>query len=507
MSNAVAYAASMDAYKPAMTLPRTHKLGFVIITFGFFLKFALYGLFVTPLWDVPDEPGHYSYVENIAAGNLPLLGTTTMDVDVTKSWVGPKATPDLNWIAQHPPLYYAAAAPILLAAKACGLGFEAQVRSVRLTSALFGAFSILGILFLLLEFTREIRLALAGAIFFGCTPMFLHLSTGVSHDTLVACLAIWAIFWCIRWSRSDRFGDAILCSLFVGLGLITKFTGLGLALPLFFCMIYRLWSNERSETIQFLKRSATLWLIMFLPLCIWMARNVLLLDHFLPVTAIATAEQPKVAIGFFQYMSSQPFWQSTLISYIGLIGWNGRGNSQLDWIQVTGPSAKYFLTAILFCISLALFNALLGYRKHLSLGIALIAAFLVTIFIAVTMYEMAQARAVCIATFLTLLVTLIVNLPGAMKNNPTSWLLVTASLCTLFFCFIYYEHLWANYNGVMRATHGRYFYPVIPMLILIAAYSLRGYRLSGVALCAAITAMVYSDHYFLHHALRLYRQL
>lgn len=507
MSGSAVSVGSAGAVIPVTALPRPHKLAFVVITIAFFVKFALYALFITPLWDIPDESGHYSYVENVATGNLPVLGTTTMSVDVTRSWAGPQATPGLNWIAQHPPLYYATAAPVLIMARVCGLGFEGQVRSVRLVSALFGALSTLGILFLLMEFTKAIRLALAGAIFFGCTPMFLQLSTGVSHDTLVACLAIWATFWCIRWSRSDKFGDAMLCALFVGLGLITKFTGLGLALPLFFCMIFRLWRNRKAGENQLLKRSATLWLIMFLPLCAWMARNVLMLHHLLPVTAIATKEHPKVAIGFLQYMLTQPFWQSTLISYIGLIGWNGRGNDQLDWIQVIGPTAKYFMAAILLSSSLAFFNALLGYWKFLSKNSAAMAAFLVTLFVATTMYEMAQAQVICIVIFLALVVTVIANLPGAVMNNSTSWVLVTAGLCPLFFCFIYYEHLWASYNGVMRATHGRYFYPVIPLVILLVSYPLRGRRLSTIALGAAVTAMIYSDHYFLHHALRLYRQL
>lgn len=490
-----------------IALPRPYKLGFVIITFAFFVKFALYALYVTPLWDIPDESGHYSYVEDVAAGHLPVLGTTTMGVDVTRSWAGPEAVPALNWIAQHPPLYYATAAPILIVARACGLGFEAQVRSVRLVSALYGALSVFGILLLLLEFTKRIRLAIAGAIFFGCTPMFLQLSSGFTHDTLVACLAIWAIFWCVRWSRSDRFRDAMLCALFVGLGLITKYTGLGLALPLFFCMAYRLWSNSDAGKGLFLKRSMLLWLIMFLPLCIWMVRNVLILHHLLPVKAIATEEHPEVVIGFFHYMLSQPFWQSTLVNYIGLIGWNGRGQNQLDWIQITGPAARYFLGALLFCSSAAFFNALLSYWTRRSMRIAAFAAILVTLFFTSIMYKVDRNLVICVILFLALLATVAVNLPGAVRNNSTSWLLVTAGLCPLFFCFIYYEHLWASYNGIMRATHGRYLYPVIPLLILVVSHPLRGRRLSSVALYAAVTAMIYSDRFFLHHALRLYRQL
>ena len=96
----------------------------VAIAILFFIKFAAFGLFLTPLWDIPDESGHYSYVEDLSHGRMPLLGETRISRDVTDSWKGPNARHrHRNWIAQHPPLYYALSAPVAFTIRAMGEGF------------------------------------------------------------------------------------------------------------------------------------------------------------------------------------------------------------------------------------------------------------------------------------------------------------------------------------------------------------------------------------------------
>src|SRR5690625_3295992 len=84
-----------------------------VIAALFFIKFAAYGLFITPFWDIPDESGHYSYVENLSHGHYPVLGDALVARDVVDSWIGPDANQGRNWIAQHPPLFYALAAPVV----------------------------------------------------------------------------------------------------------------------------------------------------------------------------------------------------------------------------------------------------------------------------------------------------------------------------------------------------------------------------------------------------------
>ena len=77
----------------------------------------------------------------------------------------------------------------------------------------------------------------------------------------------------------------------------------------------------------------------------------------------------------------------------------------------------------------------------------------------------------------------------------------------MFFAFVYYEHLWAGFTGVMRATHGRYLYPVIPFLLLVLVWSFRGRIAARGLLCGAVVAMVFADGFYLHQVFNLYGQI
>lgn len=481
-----------------------------LIVLAFFLKYATYALFVTPLWAIPDETGHYSYVEDISDGRIPVLGQATMAKDVAMSQFGAGQTPGPNWIAQHPPLYYALAAPALISARALGLDFDSQVRSVRLLSSLFGALAVLGFIRLINEATGNGILALACAIFFGCTPMFIQQASGVSHDSLVACLSVWATYWCSRWSNKNNFKDAIWCGIFIALGLITKVTILALAVPLYFAMSYRLF-RQGSLTASFMhaiKQAAWLWLVMFAPVCIWMARNFILFHHLIPSFNDPSQQHAPVTIGFFEYMRAQPFWQQCLINYIGLfVDWGYKIHRVPTAMQASGLVLTYFESIFFLITALAIIHTTVKQGSTLSWRVGVFCASCLTLGLAITLSHTKFAAIDCGMVFLALAMTLARRLLGESNEDGTRWLLITGSLCVTFFAFLLYQHVWADYYGELRAAQGRYFYPVIPFLAVVLAYSLRGARLSQAALYASLVAALVVENFYLHHALKFYGQL
>jgi 4-amino-4-deoxy-L-arabinose transferase-like glycosyltransferase len=479
-----------------------------LIVLAFFLKYAAYALFVTPLWAIPDETGHYSYVEDISDGRIPALGQATMAKDVAMSQFRARQAP--NWIAQHPPLYYALAAPMLISARALGLDFDSQVRSVRLLSSLFGALAVFGFIRLIKEVTGNGILALACAIFFGCTPMFIQQASGVSHDSLVACLSVWATYWCSRWSNKNNFKDAIWCSIFIALGLITKATVLALAVPLYFAMSYRLLRREPLKTLSIhtIKQAALLWLVMFVPVCIWMIRNVILLHHLIPSFNDPSQQHTPVAIGFFEYMRVQPFWQQCLINYVGLFLDLGYKIHQVPTaMQVSGLALSYFEYIFFLAAAIAIIHTTVKRGSTLSWKIALFCASCLALALAITISHVEFAAIGCGMIFLALAMTLTRHLLGKLSEDGTRWLLITGSLCVIFFAFLLYQRVWADYYGELRAAQGRYFYPVIPFLATVLAYPLRGERLSQAALYASLGAALAVENFYLHHALKFYGQL
>ncbi|MGY0797611.1 ArnT family glycosyltransferase [Lysobacter sp. A286] len=475
----------------------------------FLLKFVAYAWLVTPLWDIPDESGHYSYVEDIARGEWGVIGEARMGVEVTHSWKAPSAKPGMNWIAQHPPMFYVLDAPVVMAAQAAGLDFEQQVRSARMLGAVFGALTILGLALFLARATGREELGLAGAIFFAATPMFTHLSTGVSHDTMVACTAAWAAYWLTRWQESNNFRHLLYLAALVAICTVTKLTALAMAIPLFFALAWQLWRSAMPPSgPQRLSRIIVLWLVMFVPMCLWIARNLMTLGQIFPDASVIYDNYVIVPIGFFHLMREFPFWQHTLLNLIALIGWNGSGNGALIWVHANGWMARYFLAFFGIAALGAVVHPILPRTPErfrpaiVALGIAAIAC--VGLWWPLTQL----AVLVCLLLLAALVGTLLMHIkPFIRGDNSQGWLLATAAACTLFFAFAYYEHLWAGFTGVMRATHGRYLYPVIPFLLLTLLWPFRGRIAARGLLCGAVVAMVFADGFYLHQVFNLYGQI
>ncbi len=484
-----------------------------LIAFAFFVKFVVYALAVTPLWDIPDESGHYSYVHDIAQGELPLLGQARMDEQVQRSWINPQAKPQRNWIAQHPPLYYALAAPTVVAARAAGLGFEQQVRAARLPSSLFGGLTILGLVLFLATATGRDELGLAGGIFLGATPMFLHLSSGVSHDTLVACTAAWAAYWVVRWLESDRFAYVLYAGGLVAMCTMSKITGLAMAVPLFFALSWRLWRTEASAgqpldraMLRWTGRSAALWLAMFAPVCLWIARN---LSHFGQMFPDASNLHPVkvVPIGFFEFMTRFPVWEHVALNFIALVGWNGSGNGVLQWIQASGTLARYFLG---FLAAGSLAAVFMPAMSRLSPGARRTVAAMSVLGVAFVYHQWPEQHLVkwtCLLLLAAMLATLATHARAFWQADGMGWLLASGAACFVFFLLAYYETLLDNFDGSMRATHGRYLYPVVPFLLLTLLWPLRERWLSRLLLYAAVGAMLVSDRFFLRQVFAMYGQL
>lgn len=498
-----------------MTIPagpevRKRRLGLlpvaVLVAVLFFAKFVAYAWMVTPLWDIPDESGHYSYALDVSRGEWPLLGKARIDDEVARSWIGDRARPPGNWIAQHPPLFYVLDAPAILAAKAMDLDFAHQVRAARLPSALFGSLAILGLVLFLAAATGRDELGLAGGIFFGSTPMFTQLSTGVTHDTLVACTAAWSAYWVVRWMDSGRFAHVLFAGLLVAACTSTKITGLALAVPLFFALSWRLWRTTPAASLWAM-RSLALWAAMFAPVCFWIARNF---AHFHAAFPDASSLHPAkaVPIGFFEFMTRFPVWQHVVLNFIALVGWNGSGHGALKWIQANGSLSRYFL-AFLGVGSLAAIFAPLLSRIRQPMPYAAIAAMSALVAALYAWWpDLHLVRWTCLLLFAALVATLVMQAPAFWRARQDGWLLFACAASTLFFLLAYYETLRGGFGGIMRATHGRYLYPIVPFLLLVLLWPLRDHpRLSRAVLCVAVSGMLVAETFFLHQVLPMYGQL
>lgn len=298
----------------------------------------------------------------------------------------------------------------------------------------------------------------------------------------------------------------------VALCTVSKITGLAMAVPLFFALAWKLWrvrsagEGPRAEVLQWAVRSMALWLLMFVPVCLWIARN---LSHFGQIFPDASNLHPidTIPIGFFEFMTRFPVWQHILLNFIALVGWNGSGNGVLHWIPANGGLARYFL-AFLGAGSLGAVLAPAIIRLESTARHALAAGGLLIVIVTYLWWPLLHlVQWTCMLLFAAVAATLAANARAFWRGDGVRWLLATGAACIIFFLLAYYETLRNDFAGSMRATHGRYLYPVVPFLMLALLWPFRGRVARGVLLCAAVVAMIFADGFFLHQVFGMYGQL
>jgi 4-amino-4-deoxy-L-arabinose transferase-like glycosyltransferase len=244
---------------------------------------------ITPPFQVPDENAHYAYVQQVAErGTVPRLVVpegklspaldTMLGAVLFYQTVGERENPaPLSSLLQNgvsaaeraplsnrgngnalsatnnPPLYYVLEAiPYKLASSG---GVLDRLVAMRLLSSLMAAVTVLLIYMFLMELLPGTPWAWAtGALVAGFQPLFSFMSGGVNNDNLLYLMAA-GLFWAL--ARAFRRGltpaAGILIGAFVGVGVVTKFTMLGLvpaAGLAILLMLRRAWPLARAAALR-----------------------------------------------------------------------------------------------------------------------------------------------------------------------------------------------------------------------------------------------------------------
>ncbi|HEX7253507.1 MAG TPA: hypothetical protein VF376_11545, partial [Thermoanaerobaculia bacterium] len=315
----------------------------------FLVKTVVLALFVTPLWDVPDEVGHYALIADIADGRgLPLPGRSVIPPDVIADWATKKTlSPEekLNWVAQHPPLFHLLAVPFLEAARLATHDSHWIYRAPRLLSAISGAAALLVFFALLLEASGDPFLSFTAAASVGFVPMFSHMASGTNHDVFLALLcAVAALYW-VRLSRTGRFADAVPMAVALALAGAVKFSALVVAGALVLLSIPFLGARRRARVLQTLVVGA----VAFSLPALWTLRQWILLGN---ARVHPVSRRPFEMGSLFAYLRDNPVFDHTFKNFIGLIGWTGTGGGEVRWFQISGGFLAVFI-ALALAYSLA----------------------------------------------------------------------------------------------------------------------------------------------------------
>jgi 4-amino-4-deoxy-L-arabinose transferase-like glycosyltransferase len=219
---------------------------------------------ITPPSQVPDEPAHIYYVQQLAeTGHVPKptgdealsAQSQTLTIyahleDINTGFLGrpswttaegrqatrmissqsPKGGGGSAGVGLYPPLYYAALAVPYLGVKAAGGHLLEQVIAMRILSALFAGGTVLFVFLFLRELVPRAPWAwTAGALACALQPLFAFETGGVSPDSLLAMFSAAAFY---LFARAFRRGLTPVLGAWLGatlaLATLTKLSALGL---------------------------------------------------------------------------------------------------------------------------------------------------------------------------------------------------------------------------------------------------------------------------------------
>jgi 4-amino-4-deoxy-L-arabinose transferase-like glycosyltransferase len=178
----------------------------------------------TPPWQAPDEPAHYRYVAQLAAGQMPRMESADYDQAAQAAAVSDRFGPDSSLDAgfsyedYQPPLYYLLLTPVFRLT-------EGNLYALRLVSVLLGA----GVVWLAhgcgrLLFPQRPWLALTLALFVALLPQHLAILSTLNNDAL-AVLLVAALLWLLLRHPVGRSPRAdLLIGFLLGLTFLTKVT-------------------------------------------------------------------------------------------------------------------------------------------------------------------------------------------------------------------------------------------------------------------------------------------
>jgi hypothetical protein len=481
----------------------------------FFLKAAALALFVTPLWDVPDEVAHFATISELADGHgVPRPGASVVPSRLVALWnpslVGQSVG---NWVSIHPPGYHALAVPFLRVARAVTPDFEWQVRGTRLLSALCGAAALLVFFRVLREAGADRPTGLAGAAAVGFIPMYSHMSSGINHDILCALLGglvALAFFRLIR-GRSSR--DAFALALALAAAGAVKATTVPLALALLPLVPVHLTGRLRGR----IARGAAVAAVALSTTAAWA-----LWSGTVPGSNASPAAGPArapTAIALLEGLRDAPILDHTFKNFLGLIGWTGTGHGALAWFQISGPFLAVYLLLALLLLALTaawVWDRDFGRSRESSTRAAAASWGLAAVVLVASFGWLAAGIVTAwpkLALYALLLAVPCLSISRVWRVRETPESAVFASqFMVLVFTAVYLFHIVRKLlaMGVMRGTHGRYFFIVVGFLlaalVLPAADRLSGWRRRNRLMLAVVLALFANETlFFLARVIPFYR--
>ncbi len=208
---------SDDTPGASARISTTVVVGLVAIVVAFVGVGALHALQQPPFFP-PDETAHVGYAQEVASGRLPEIRKFPEVPVEARQWQAERSTANDTryrgvWVANHPPLHYAAVAPLVWASRATGAA-DGGLILMRFANVAFAATGMVFTFLLASEVTRRNhRLALLAAALAALVPQGHAVFSQGLNDGLgfaAGTAVVWAGVRCLRRIDALARGDLTL---------------------------------------------------------------------------------------------------------------------------------------------------------------------------------------------------------------------------------------------------------------------------------------------------------
>jgi 4-amino-4-deoxy-L-arabinose transferase-like glycosyltransferase len=351
------------------------------------LIYILIGLLyvqLVPAWQAPDEPAHYNYIRQLAAGNLPVMEPGDYDQTYINEIVFEEAfapgysIEPLSYEDWQPPLYYLLQTPLFFAG-------EGSFTTMRILSLLLGAGTVMLTYAIALRIApTEQWLALTAAIFVAFLPQHLAMMTSINNDVLAELLIATSLYLIIDTGLPDARHvptKLLLLGVILGLGFLTKASVYPLAIVIFLVLLWRNWGDWQT----LLRAGLLVFIPAFLLGMLWWGRNTAVygsLDILGKQRHDAVViGQPLTAEWIAQYGlggTIQRFVQTTFNSFWGQFGWMTVPMTYPPWLY---PLLWVFSGIVLAGFLWTAVNSRKKLKEHSASLLALLALFFLTVIV------------------------------------------------------------------------------------------------------------------------------
>lgn len=251
--------------------PHRRRLALGLILLAYLAIGTLYAA-LTPDWQVPDEPAHYNYIRQLAAGTVPVIEPGDYDQDyqgelVTEGFPPGRSIASIQYEDHQPPLYYLLATPVFML-------FGGALLPLRLFSMLLGAGIIL-VTYRIgrLLFPSRPLVTLTAVALVAFIPQHIAMMTGVNNDSLAELLLAVALLGTLSILKTERPPSPWLMGLLLGAIFITKIQAYVAAPVLGIAVLIR-WRRESKSVGWLFQWALGLFGLALLIGAFWWGRNI-----------------------------------------------------------------------------------------------------------------------------------------------------------------------------------------------------------------------------------------